>query len=79
MTISSVIELKRLALRNLARHKVKTILTCAAIMVSVAVYIWMDSWLAGIFLESRRNIINYETGAVKLQTKLYFDKKDDLP
>ncbi|MHB9293370.1 hypothetical protein Holit_02491 [Hollandina sp. SP2] len=79
MTISSAIELKRLALRNLARHKVKTILTCAAIMVSVTAYIWMDSWLAGIFLESRRNIINYETGAAKLQTKLYFDKKDDLP
>ncbi|MDR2760173.1 MAG: ABC transporter permease, partial [Spirochaetaceae bacterium] len=79
MTISSAIELKRLALRNLARHKVKTILTCAAIMVSVAVYIWMDSWLGGVFLESRRNIINYETGAAKLQTKLYFDKKDDLP
>ncbi|MDR2177649.1 MAG: ABC transporter permease, partial [Treponema sp.] len=77
--MASVIELKRLALRNLARHKVKTILTCAAIMVSVAVYIFMDSWLAGMSLESRRNIINYEMGAAKLQTKLYFDKKDELP
>lgn len=74
-----VIELKRLALRNLARHKVKTVLTCAAIMVSVAVYIWMDSWIGGMFLESRRNIINYETGAAKLQTKLYFEKKDEMP
>ena len=79
MTIRSVIELKRLALRNLARHKVKTILTCAAIMVSVTVYIWMDSWLGGIFLESRRNIINYEIGAAKLQTRFYFDKKDEMP
>ncbi|MFP3089044.1 FtsX-like permease family protein [Treponema sp. TIM-1] len=79
MTISSVIELKRLALRNLARHKVKTILTCAAIMVSVTVYIFMDSWLAGMNNESRRNIINYEIGAAKLQTKGYFDKKDELP
>ncbi|MDR3146630.1 MAG: ABC transporter permease, partial [Treponema sp.] len=79
MTIAGVIGLKRLALRNLARHKVKTVLTCTAIMVSVAVYIWMDSWIGGMFLESRRNIINYETGAAKLQTKLYFDKKEDLP
>ncbi|MDR0688813.1 MAG: FtsX-like permease family protein [Spirochaetaceae bacterium] len=79
MTISRVIELKRLALRNLARHKVKTILTCAAIMVSVTVYIWMDSWIGGMFLESRRNIINYEIGAAKIQTKRYFDKKDELP
>ena len=73
------VELKRIALRNLGRHKVKTFLTCAAIMVSVAVYIWMDSWLGGVSMESRRNIINYEIGAAKLQTKLYFDKHDEMP
>ncbi|MDR0730752.1 MAG: FtsX-like permease family protein [Treponema sp.] len=78
-TVSSIIQLKRLALRNLARHKVKTGLTCAAIMVRVTVYIWIDSWIGGMFVESRRNIINYEIGAAKLQTKLYFDKKDELP
>ncbi|MDR3122386.1 MAG: ABC transporter permease, partial [Treponema sp.] len=74
-----MVELKRIAFRNVARHKVKSILTCAGIMVSVTVYIWMDSWLGGMFVESRRNIINYEIGAAKIQTKLYFDKKDDLP
>ncbi|MDR1398675.1 MAG: FtsX-like permease family protein [Treponema sp.] len=73
------VELKRIALRNLGRHKVKTFLTCAAIMVSVAAYIWMDSWLGGVFMESRRNIINYEMGAAKLQTKRYFDKHDEMP
>ncbi|MDR2194357.1 MAG: FtsX-like permease family protein [Treponema sp.] len=78
-TLQSVWELKRMALRNLARHKVKTVITCLAIMISVTVYIWMDSWLAGMALESRRNIINYEMGAAKLQTRLYFDKKDEMP
>jgi ABC-type lipoprotein release transport system permease subunit len=73
------LELKRIALRNLGRHKVKTFLTCAAITISVAVYIWIDSWLGGMFMESRRNIINYEIGAAKLQTKLYFDKHDEMP
>lgn len=73
------VELKRIALRNLGRHKVKTFLTCAAIMVSVTVYIWMDSWLGGVSMESRRNIINYEISAAKLQTKLYFDKHDEMP
>lgn len=76
---NSVWELKRIALRNLTRHKVKTIITCLAITISVAVYIWMDSWIAGMTMESQRNIINYEMGAAKLQTKLYFDKKDDMP
>jgi ABC-type lipoprotein release transport system permease subunit len=77
--LASVWELKRMALRNLTRHKVKTIITCLAITISVAMYIWMDSWLAGVSVESRRNIINYEMGAAKLQTKLYFDKKDEMP
>lgn len=76
---NSVWELKRMALRNLTRHKVKTVITCLAITISVAIYILLDSWLSGMTMESRRNIINYEMGAAKLQTKLYFDKKDDLP
>jgi putative ABC transport system permease protein len=79
MTLSGIWELKKIALRNLARHKVKTILTSAAIMVSVAVYIFLNSWLGGMAIESRRNIVNYEIGAAKLQTKMYFEKKDEMP
>jgi ABC-type lipoprotein release transport system permease subunit len=79
MTIASVIELKRLALRNLARHKVKTTLTIAAVSISVGLYIAVDGWLAGMNIDSLRNIANFEIGAAKLQTKAYFDKKDELP
>ncbi|GHU27226.1 hypothetical protein FACS1894172_08010 [Spirochaetia bacterium] len=79
MIISSVNELKRIAFRNLARHKVKTALSILAITISVAVYIFMDSWLVGMNVESRRNIVSYETGAAKLQTKMYFEKLDDRP
>ena len=79
MTLSGIWELKKMALRNLARHKVKTILTCLAIMMSVAFYIFLNSWLGGMAIESRRNIVNYEIGAAKLQTKLYFEKKDEMP
>ena len=68
-----------MALRNLARHKTKTILTSLAIMVSVAMYIFLNSWLSGMQIESRRNIVNFEIGAAKLQTNLYFDKKDEMP
>jgi len=66
-------------MRNLARHKVKTILTSAAIMVSVAVFIFLNGWLRGMIIDSRRNIVNYEMGAAKLQTKLYFEKNDEMP
>jgi ABC-type lipoprotein release transport system permease subunit len=79
MKLSGIWELKKIALRNLARHKVKTILTSAAIMVSVAVFIFLNGWLGGMIIDSRRNIVNYEMGAAKLQTKLYFEKKDEMP
>ena len=79
MTLSGIWELKKMAMRNLARHKVKTILTCLAIMVSVAFYIFLNSFLVGMAIESRRNIVNYETSAAKLQTRLYFEKKDEMP
>jgi hypothetical protein len=72
-------ELAKIALRNLSRHKVKTMLTALAITVSSAFYIFVDSWITGMSMESRRNIVNYEMGAAKIQTKLYFEKKDDLP
>ena len=85
MTLSGIWELKKIAAmknmawRNLARHKVKTILTSLAIMVSVAVHIFLNSWLGGMAIESRRNIVNFEQGAARLQTKLYFDRKDEMP
>jgi ABC-type lipoprotein release transport system permease subunit len=79
MTLSGIWELKKIAMRNLARHKVKTILTSAAIMVSVAVFIFINGWIRGMIIDSRRNIVNYEMGAAKLQTKLYFEKKDEMP
>jgi ABC-type lipoprotein release transport system permease subunit len=72
-------ELARIAFRSMARHKTKTVLTVLAVMVSVALYIAVDGWLEGMNLDSRRNIVAYETGAAKLQTALYFDKFDDRP
>ena len=79
MNIYGIWELKKIAMRNLARHKVKTILTCLAVMVSVAVYIFLNGLLGGMTIESRRNIVNFEIGAAKLQTKLYFERKDEMP
>jgi ABC-type lipoprotein release transport system permease subunit len=79
MMIAGIIELKRLALRNLARHKVKTVLTIAAVSISVGLYIAVDGWITGMNIDSLRNIANFEIGAAKLQTKAYYAKKDELP
>jgi len=43
------------------------------------VFIFINGWLRGMIIDSRRNIVNYEMGAAKLQTKLYFEKKDEMP
>ncbi|MHB9296461.1 putative ABC transport system permease protein [Pillotina sp. SPG140] len=75
----SVVALKRIAFRNLARHKVKSIITIIAITISVAIYILMDGWLAGINIESKRNIVAFETGAAKIQAQAYVAKKEELP
>ncbi len=76
---NNVKNITKIALRSLGRHKVKTALTSLMITVSVAVYIFMESWISGMSVESMRNIVNYETGAAKLQTLLYFEKHEDMP
>ena len=68
-----------MSFRNLGRHKVKTVITSTAIAISVSLYIFMDAWIMGMNIDSRRNIVIYETGAAKIQTKAYFNKKKDLP
>ena len=79
MTLGYIWELKRVAFRNLARHRVKTALTVLAIAVSVATYIFVDGWLLGMQLDSKRNIVSYETGAAKVQQAAYIESLDELP
>lgn len=68
-----------MAWRNLFRHRVKTIITITAVAVSVTFYIFVDAWLTGMNLDSKRNIVNYEMGAAKIQLDSYFENKDELP
>ncbi len=79
MRAAAVSAVLAMSVRNLARHRVKTIITIVAVTVSVALYIFMDAWILGMNLDSRRNIVNYEIGSAKLQRTGYFEKKDDLP
>jgi len=79
MNCAAFRDLAGMAFRNLGRHRVKTAVTTTAVAVSVALYIFMDAWLLGMNLDSKRNIVSYEIGAAKLQTRAYFDRKDELP
>ncbi len=79
MTWAGFRDLAHMSLRNLSRHRVKTIITTIAVAISVTLYIFVDAWLLGMNLDSRRNIVSYEMGAAKIQTAGYFAKKDELP
>jgi putative ABC transport system permease protein len=72
-------DIAAMAVRNLGRHRTKTVITTLAVAVSVALYIFMDGWILGMNLDSRRNIVSYESGAAKIQSEAYFAKKDELP
>ncbi len=73
------INLLVIAFRNLGRHRVKTAITVTAVAIGVALYIFIDAWLLGMNIDSRRNIVNYETGAAKIYSTAYFQKKDEKP
>ncbi|HOX33561.1 MAG TPA: FtsX-like permease family protein [Spirochaetales bacterium] len=79
MSAAGARDIAAMALRNLSRHKAKTAITAVAVAVSVSLYIFMDGWLLGMNLDSRRNIVSYEIGAAKVQAAAYFEKKDELP
>jgi ABC-type lipoprotein release transport system permease subunit len=68
-----------LAWKNLSRYSRRTLITAGALAVGVAVFIWMDGWLVGADLESRRNIVWYEAGSAKLMTRPYFDDLQSMP
>ena len=76
---SSRVNLFVIAFRNLSRHKVKSIITVTAVAVGVTLYIFMDAWLLGMNIDSQRNIINFETGSIKIYNKAFFEKKDEIP
>lgn len=79
MKAAGFLALAGMAFRSLGRHRVKTVITTVAVTVSVALYIVMDAWLLGMNLDSRRNIVSYEIGAAKIQSRAYFERKDELP
>jgi|SRR5690554_2251003 putative ABC transport system permease protein len=71
--------LTRLALKNLTRHRNRTLLTSFLIAFAVFFYTLMDSLIAGMVEMSYETIIDYETGHLQLATGAYWDKEEELP
>lgn len=71
--------INRVALRNLGRNRVKTLLSMIAIIAGVAAYIMSSCFQKGMALNGFLNIINYESGPIQIYSKDYFEIKDEFP
>ena len=69
----------RLAIKNLKRHKKRTLLTAAVIAVAVFFYIFYDSLMIGMRDKSFENIINFESAHMQIANDNYWDKREEFP
>lgn len=77
--MKNFIFLFKIAFLNLKRHKIKSFFTILAIAISVTAFIFVDGFMGGIDIDSRRNLVNFETGESKIYKKRYFDIKEEIP
>ena len=64
-----------LAVRNLFRHRRRTVITAVAIGVGLGIYIFLDAFLLGAELESQRNLVWYETSSARVYDEQYWEER----
>lgn len=71
--------LLKFALKNLTRHKRRTVITASALAVGLIMYILLDSLLVGMFEASNNNLKDAETADGKVLTAEAFEDIKFLP
>jgi putative ABC transport system permease protein len=71
--------LTKLALKNLARHRNRTLITASIIAFAVFFYLLLDSLIGGMTEMSYEMIINYEAGHLQVVTEEYWAEEEKLP
>lgn len=71
--------LVKLAVRNLRRNTRRTALTLSALALGIALLIGADSFSGGFADVGVRNVIDYESGHIRVHAPGYFEDRDDLP
>ncbi len=69
----------KLGLRNLFRHKKRTVITAILISLAILIYLVTDSLMTGMAGISFDNIINLESGHIQVADPEYWEEKDELP
>jgi ABC-type lipoprotein release transport system permease subunit len=68
-----------LAFKNLTRYKRRTLITAGAIAFGLMMYIFIDSLLLGLEVESVRNLKWYETASARILNKDYWEDRFQRP
>lgn len=71
--------LTKLAFKNLARHRNRTMITAIIIALAIFFYIIMDSLVGGMTEMSYQTIIDYEAGHLQVANKTYWEEEEKLP
>src|SRR5690554_839277 len=74
---SRMLFLTRLAFKNLARHRNRTVITSIIIAFAVLSYILYDSLIGGMIEMSYATITDYETGHLQVMTEEYWEKETE--
>ncbi|MFW5986167.1 MAG: ABC transporter permease [Halanaerobiales bacterium] len=71
--------LTKLALKNLVRHRKRTLITAFIIAAAIFFYILMDSLIGGMTEMSFQTIIDYEAGHLQVVAEEYWRNRDEMP
>jgi putative ABC transport system permease protein len=69
----------RIALRNILRHKRRTVTSAITIAVGIWFYTFMDSVMAGLDRGGIDNMIELTASAVKVYTRAYEQDREAFP
>ncbi|HLV09616.1 MAG TPA: FtsX-like permease family protein [Halanaerobiales bacterium] len=71
--------LTKLALKNLARHRNRTLITATIIAFAIFFYIFLDSMIGGMTEMSYDAIVDYEAGHLQVVQEEYWAEEEELP
>ena len=69
----------KMALKNLSRHKRRTVITALIIAFAILIYILTEGLMIGMTNMSFNNIINLESGHLQVANQDYWDDRRELP
>ncbi len=71
--------LTKLALRNLTRHKKRTVITSLVISLGIFIFLVSDSLMVGLSDMSLDNNVDLQTAHLQIMEEKYWEKKDEMP